>query len=68
MRLYLLQYHDEHGGLDLQSIRETPEAAQKDFPEHAKKRGVGVKEATRYFSIEIWDTDTGYVEDLQIKL
>ncbi|QHB42537.1 hypothetical protein [Dickeya phage Ds25CZ] len=70
MKVYLLQYHDGYDGLQVQSVSGTPEAAQNSFLENAEAwGGVTPKVATQYFSVEIWDTETGcYVDDLKIEL
>lgn len=69
MKIFLLMYHNNHEGLDVQAVLTSPEAAQEKFPIHAKKWGMGLKEATQYFSIEVWDTNTGeYLEDIPLVL
>lgn len=66
MKVYLVQYHDEDGGLQLQAVCDSPEAAQSAAHEKSANWGryVGIQD----FSIEIWDTETGcYVGDLKIE-
>lgn len=66
MMVYLVQYHDEHGGLQTQSVHIDAEAARDSVPVHMSKWGL-LSDAL--FSIEAWDTKTGcYIGDVNIIL
>lgn len=64
MKIYIVFYYHPNDYLDMQSIHSTPEEAIAAVPGHVESWGWGA--SAKNFSIQIWSTTTGYVEELLI--